>query len=93
MSRPTLRFLSADDVRQCLSMKQAIEVMRTAFAELSSVHAELGELVLQRKPARESDDEITLFKSAGNAVQDLAAAAQVIRLAEKMNLGVEVALG
>jgi len=56
------------------------------------IHAELGELVAGRKPGRESDDEVTLFKSVGVAVQDVAAAARVLAAAERLGLGVEVAL-
>lgn len=53
---------------------------------------ELGEIVLGRAPGRSSDDEVTFFKSVGNAAQDLAAASLVLREAERLGLGVEVAL-
>jgi len=36
------------------------------------VHGELGQVVAGEIPARESENEITLFKSVGNAIQDLA---------------------
>jgi len=38
------------------------------------VVAEIGELVARTAPGRESDDEITLYKSVGIAVEDVAAA-------------------
>jgi ornithine cyclodeaminase len=38
------------------------------------IRAELGEVLSGAKPGRNSDDEITLFKSLGLAVEDLAAA-------------------
>ncbi|MDT5159139.1 MAG: hypothetical protein QOH51_3496 [Acidobacteriota bacterium] len=38
------------------------------------IRAELGEVLRGTKPGRTSDDEITLFKSLGLAVEDLAAA-------------------
>lgn len=38
------------------------------------IRAELGEVLRGTKPGRTSDDEITLFKSLGVAVEDLAAA-------------------
>jgi len=44
------------------------------------------------KKGRESPDEITLFKSVGVAVQDLAAADLVLAAAERLNLGTELAL-
>jgi alanine dehydrogenase len=46
-----------------------------------SVFAELGEVIAGLKPGRESDDEITLSKSVGVAVEDIAAADLVYRRA------------
>ena len=37
-----------------------------------NVHGELGMIVSGEIPGRESENEITLFKSVGNAMQDLA---------------------
>lgn len=37
-----------------------------------AIYAELGELVSGAEPGRHSSDEITFFKSVGNAVQDIA---------------------
>jgi alanine dehydrogenase len=53
------------------------------------VFAELGEIAAGIKPGRESREEITLFKSVGVAVQDVAAASLVLEVAEDQNLGVE----
>ncbi|MHC4250302.1 MAG: ornithine cyclodeaminase family protein [Planctomycetota bacterium] len=41
MSRHTIRFLSADEVRKALPMSEAVEVMKQAFAELSAGRATL----------------------------------------------------
>ncbi len=46
----------------------------------ASVHAEIGEIAAGLRPGRESPDEITFFKSVGNAVQDAAVAALVVGL-------------
>ena len=54
------------------------------------IHASLGEVVAGLKPGRESDGEITLFKSVGLAVQDAATAAQVYDLARAAGVGVEI---
>jgi ornithine cyclodeaminase len=53
---------------------------------------ELGELVTGTRPGRGSDAEITLYKSVGVAVQDLAAAALVLRAARERNVGLEIEL-
>lgn len=56
------------------------------------ISAELGEVVAGDKPGRESSEEITLFKSVGVAVQDVATAAAVLEAAQAMGLGTDVAL-
>jgi ornithine cyclodeaminase/alanine dehydrogenase-like protein (mu-crystallin family) len=56
------------------------------------IYGELGEIATGEKPGRETADEITLFKSVGNAVQDLAAASRVLENADKLGLGTEVNL-
>jgi ornithine cyclodeaminase len=53
----------------------------------ADVHAELGELVAGTKPGRSSEDEITLYKSVGVAVQDAAAAALVLAAARDRSVG------
>jgi ornithine cyclodeaminase/alanine dehydrogenase-like protein (mu-crystallin family) len=52
---------------------------------------ELGELVSGR-PGRGGPGEITLYKSVGVAIQDLAAAALVLRAARERNIGLEIEL-
>jgi ornithine cyclodeaminase len=54
---------------------------------------EIGEVLTSRAPGRASADEITLFKSLGLAIEDLAAAAHVYAAARRTGAGVEVALG
>ena len=56
------------------------------------VHAELGELVRGEKPGRTSADQITLYKSVGVAVQDVAAAALVLAAARARGIGTEIDL-
>ena len=53
----------------------------------ADVHAELGELVAGTRPGRSSQDEITLYKSVGVAVQDVAAAALVLAAARGRSMG------
>ena len=56
------------------------------------IYAELGEIVAGRKTGRASSQEITLFKSVGVAVQDVAAAGAVLEAARRLGLGTELAL-
>jgi len=56
----------------------------------ADVIAELGELVSGAEKGRASEDEITFFKSVGNAVQDVAVAGLILEEAVKQGLGTEV---
>ena len=51
------------------------------------IKGELGEVLLGRVPGRVTDDEITLFKSVGLAVEDLASAYYAYRKAETASVG------
>ena len=56
----------------------------------AAIDAEIGEIVNGDKPGRQSDDEITFFKSVGVAVQDAVAGSVVLAEAEVKELGVLV---
>jgi alanine dehydrogenase len=62
-----------------------------AGVDRSSV-AELGELVAGSRRGRTTPVEITLYKSVGVAVQDLAAAALVLAAAREREVGLEIEL-
>jgi alanine dehydrogenase len=57
------------------------------------IQGEIGELLLGRVPGRTAPEEVTLFKSLGLAVEDVAAAHHVYRRALEMGLGTHVDLG
>ncbi len=54
------------------------------------IKAELGEVLAGMHPGREHEDELTVFKSLGIAVEDLAAAELVVRRARERGVGSEV---
>ena len=54
--------------------------------------AELAEVLAGRRPGRADDKEITVFKSLGLAIEDIAAAAHIVRAADDQGLGIEVSL-
>jgi ornithine cyclodeaminase len=56
------------------------------------IRAELGEVVAGAHPGRGSDDELTLFRSLGIGVEDLAAAQVAVQNARRLGLGTEVEL-
>jgi ornithine cyclodeaminase/alanine dehydrogenase-like protein (mu-crystallin family) len=52
---------------------------------------EIGEVIAGAQPGRRSPDEITFFKSVGNAVQDAVTAGLVYEAAVEQDLGQQVA--
>jgi ornithine cyclodeaminase/alanine dehydrogenase-like protein (mu-crystallin family) len=67
-----------------------VKAIQAGLIKESNIHAELGEIVLDKKSGRQSEDEITFFKSVGNAVQDATAAQLALKNAREMKLGTEV---
>jgi ornithine cyclodeaminase/alanine dehydrogenase-like protein (mu-crystallin family) len=69
-------------------------VMATAEGHLDPAvpPAEIGEVLAGTRPGRTGDAELTLFKSVGNAVQDLAVAGLILEEAKRLELGTEVEL-
>jgi ornithine cyclodeaminase/alanine dehydrogenase-like protein (mu-crystallin family) len=65
---------------------------REGLVDAAHIRAELGELLLGTAAGRSSADEITVFKSLGLAVEDLAAAELVLARAEAENVGTVVSL-
>ncbi len=63
------------------------------FVDEDHIVAELGELVIGAAQGRGSAEEITLFKSVGLAVEDLAAAAYVYKKALDLGTGTSFELG
>jgi ornithine cyclodeaminase len=59
---------------------------------IENIYGEIGEIAAGLKAGRESDDEITYFKSVGNAAQDAAVAQAIYQQALKDDLGVEIDL-
>jgi ornithine cyclodeaminase len=54
---------------------------------------ELGEVLAGRKPGRQSEKEVTLFKSLGIAIEDLAAASNILKKAEERKVGTFLEIG
>jgi ornithine cyclodeaminase len=68
-----------------------IQPIRAGLFNEDHVSAELGEVILGRRAGRQSDSEITYFKSVGIAVQDVLAAGVALENARKLGIGNEVA--
>lgn len=77
----------ADSRAQCMAKGEVQHAIRAGI--VADVHAEIGEVLLGRKPGRESRDQITIFDSTGMAIQDTATAALILRLAQDRGIGTE----
>jgi ornithine cyclodeaminase/alanine dehydrogenase-like protein (mu-crystallin family) len=82
-----------DQVEPCFDEAGDIIIpLREGLITQDHILGEIGEILSSEKPGRTSGDDITFFKSVGNAVQDLVSAAKILETAREMDLGVEVAL-
>jgi ornithine cyclodeaminase/alanine dehydrogenase-like protein (mu-crystallin family) len=85
--------LVVDSRESCLSEAgDIIQPIQKSIIKENFIYAELGEIAAGNLPARDNDQEITIFKSVGNAVQDLAAADLILHQSELQNLGTELKL-
>ena len=103
-SVPSMRELDTDAVVRARLIVDRRESVRAEGGEFlcaleegaigeDHIVAELGELLLEAIVGRESDEQVTLFKSLGLAVEDMAAAELVYRRAQEQQLGTSVELG
>lgn len=53
------------------------------------MHGTLGQICARKIPARESETEITFFKSVGLSIQDLSTASHIYQKAVELNIGTE----
>jgi alanine dehydrogenase len=66
--------------------------IRNGRLSKENIYADLGEIVLGRKPARTADDEITLFESVGFALEDLVVASLAYGRANEKGVGFKFTL-
>jgi alanine dehydrogenase len=101
--RPTDRELDGEAIRRARvvvdtyagALEEAGDVLiplREGAIERAHVAAELAEVVTGRRPGRTSDEEITVFKSVGFALEDLAAARLAYDRGRAQGIGKEVSL-
>ncbi|HEV3095978.1 MAG TPA: ornithine cyclodeaminase family protein [Candidatus Dormibacteraeota bacterium] len=61
--------------------------MREGAFAADHIQAELGEVIIGSDPGRRSEVELTVFKSLGLAVEDVAAAAFILKRAQETGIG------
>jgi len=103
-STPRARELDTATVAACALFCDSRESLRHEAGEFQlavaegliggeeHVRAELGEVLAGTAPGRRDADELTLFRSLGLAIEDLAAAERAVAAARAAGLGTEVEL-
>jgi len=82
-----------DNVAACLAEAGDLIIpLRQGLISRDDMSTEIGQVAAGTRPGRERPDEVTFFKSVGNAVQDVAVAQLVLARAAALGLGVEVEL-
>ncbi len=82
----------ADSIDACLVEAGDLLIpMKEGAIGKDHIRASIGEVIAGMKPGRESDGEITLFKSVGLALQDAATARLVYQAALAQKAGVQFA--
>jgi ornithine cyclodeaminase/alanine dehydrogenase-like protein (mu-crystallin family) len=77
----------ADVHQQCITMGDLKHAIDAGVMSADDVHADLGDLVTERKNGRNRPDEITIFDSTGTALQDVASAAIAFERAAESGIG------
>lgn len=84
--------LVCDQVDACLAEAGDVQIpIEEGALSPDEIYGEIGELISGAKAGRESDDEITLFKSVGLSIQDISAAHYVYARALEEGAGTEFA--
>jgi ornithine cyclodeaminase/alanine dehydrogenase-like protein (mu-crystallin family) len=82
-----------DSLDQCAELGELQHALAAGLVSRDGVHAELADVVDERKPGRTSAGEVTLFDSTGTALEDVAAAAAVYEKAVAAGRGARFAFG
>ena len=67
--------------------------LREGLIDRAHISRELGMVAAGTAPGRTNDEEITLFKSVGNAVQDVVVGRRAVERARELGLGTAIELG
>jgi ornithine cyclodeaminase/alanine dehydrogenase len=95
---PAMRELDSDTVARSKVVCDLVDACKAEAGDFKipvdegkwswdKVHGSLGDVIAGKIPARETEDEITLFKSVGLAIQDISTAFHVYNKASELGVG------
>jgi len=76
-----------DSIEQCIEKGETWHPLNKNIITKEDIHAEIGEILLGKKPGRENDEEITIFDSTGMAIQDNTTSNRIYENALKNKIG------
>lgn len=76
-----------DSIEQCIDKGETWHPLNENIITRDDIHAEIGEILLDRKPGRENDEEVTIFDSTGMAIQDNTTSTRIYRNALESGVG------
>jgi ornithine cyclodeaminase/alanine dehydrogenase len=76
-----------DSIAQCVEKGETQHPVSQKIMTRDDIHAEIGEILLGKKPGRENDEEVTIFDSTGMAIQDNTTATRIYRNALENKVG------
>ena len=76
-----------DSIEQCIEKGETWHPLNKNIITKDDIHAEIGEILLGKKPGRENDEEVTIFDSTGMAIQDNTTATKIYRNAMESRVG------
>ena len=78
-----------DSIKLCVKNGETHHAVDEGVIKVEEIYAEIGDIILGKKPGRENDDEITIFDTVGMAIQDNVTAVSLYNMAVKKGLGVK----
>lgn len=75
-----------DDINQAISVGETQKAFEAGIIAKTDIQ-EIGNLILEGRSGRTSDNNITIFDSTGIALQDLAVSKYLLEKAEELNIG------
>ena len=71
----------------CVERGETRNAVQAGIIRPEDIHAEIGEILLGKKPGRENPDEVTIFDTVGMAIQDIVTATMLYKGALEHGLG------
>ena len=81
-----------DSISQCVERGETRNSIMSGDIKISDIYAELGEVLLERKQARDNDTQVTIFDATGMGIQDNTLADLIYNKALSMGIGSKIKL-